>query len=108
VKALRFHSPIASCHNIFFPPRLEVVVEQQNPHGLPSHSGNQSPRKRARPFLQTPSLRLQKQGSRATAAVDLNYASRFGSHSEPVALLTNQFLRDLGYAVNLADLRSLL
>src|ERR1039458_9281809 len=29
-------------HHIFFPPRLEVVVEEQNPNGFPSHAGNQS------------------------------------------------------------------
>ena len=65
-------------------------------------------RKRAKPLLANSLVRPAKQGSRATAVVGLNYASRFESHSEPVALLTNQFLRDLGYAVNLADLRSLL
>jgi hypothetical protein len=65
-------------------------------------------RKRAKPLLAGALVKPPKQGSRATAAVELNYASRFGSHSEPVALLTNQFLRDLGYAVNLADLRTLL
>src|SRR5205823_14996540 len=30
-------------HHIFFPPRLEVVVEEQNPDGLPSHAWDQSP-----------------------------------------------------------------
>jgi hypothetical protein len=65
-------------------------------------------RKRARPLPANALVKPAKQGSRAAAAIDLNYAFRFGSHSEPVALLTNQFLRDLGYAVNLADLRSLL
>jgi hypothetical protein len=34
--------------------------------------------------------------------------SLFQSDGDPVALLTNQFLRDLGYSVSLADLRSLL
>src|SRR5580692_9735547 len=28
---------IPAHHHIFFPPRLEVVVEQQNPNCLPSH-----------------------------------------------------------------------
>lgn len=65
-------------------------------------------RKRARPLPAGALVKPAKPGSRATAALDFNYASRFGSHSEPIALLTNQLLRDLGYAVNLADLRSLL
>lgn len=65
-------------------------------------------RKRARPLPADALVRPAKQGSRATAAVDLNYASRFGNHSEAVALITNQLLRDLGYAGNLADLRALL
>src|SRR5258708_638327 len=34
---------IPAHHHIFFPPRLEVVVEQQNPDCFPSHSWNQSP-----------------------------------------------------------------
>lgn len=33
---------------------------------------------------------------------------RCGSRAEPAALIANQFLRDLGYAANLTDLRSLL
>ena len=33
----------SATHHIFFPPRLEVVVEQQNADGFSSHSGNQSP-----------------------------------------------------------------
>jgi len=65
-------------------------------------------RKRARPLLADALVKAPTQGSRATSFVDLNYASRFGSHGEPVALLTNQLLRDLGYGVNLADLRTLL
>jgi hypothetical protein len=65
-------------------------------------------RQRARPLPTNALVKPAKRGSRATAAADLNYTSRFGTHSEPVALITNQFLRDLGYAVNLADLRSLL
>ncbi|MBZ5596540.1 MAG: ATP-binding protein [Acidobacteriia bacterium] len=65
-------------------------------------------RKRARTLLTSALVKAPMQGSRGGAFVNLNYASRFGSHSEPVALLTNQLLRDLGYAVNLADLRTLL
>src|SRR3979409_206985 len=29
-------------HHIFFPPRLEVVVEEQHPDGFPSYARNQS------------------------------------------------------------------
>jgi hypothetical protein len=39
---------------------------------------------------------------------DITYASRTASHAEPVALLTNQLLRDLGHATKLADLKALL
>ena len=45
-KALSSSTPcrfIPAHHHIFFPPRLEVVVEQQNTDGLPSHTRNQSP-----------------------------------------------------------------
>ena len=65
-------------------------------------------RKRAKPLLANALVKPPKQGSRAMSAVGVNYADRFGRHSEPVALMTNQFLRDLGYAVNLADLKSLI
>ncbi|MBZ5725832.1 MAG: ATP-binding protein [Acidobacteriia bacterium] len=66
------------------------------------------PRKRATPLSSTVLTKAKKQGVRAYAAVDLNYAARCGSHAEPVAILSNQFLRDLGYAANIADLRPLL
>src|SRR5215467_7552271 len=39
----RYSSVSSGTHHIFFPPRLEVVVEQQNPNRFPSHPGNQSP-----------------------------------------------------------------
>jgi hypothetical protein len=29
-------------HHIFFPPRLEVVVQQQNPYGFASHARDES------------------------------------------------------------------
>jgi hypothetical protein len=64
-------------------------------------------RKRPKPLLTDALIKAVRQGARANAAVDLSYAARCGSHAEPVALLTNQLLRDLGYAANLADLRSL-
>src|ERR1039457_3317461 len=32
----------SATHHIFFPPRLEVVVEEQNPDGFPSHAWDQS------------------------------------------------------------------
>src|SRR5260370_13777918 len=31
----------AATHHVFFPPRLEVVVEEQNSDGFPSHARNQ-------------------------------------------------------------------
>ena len=65
-------------------------------------------RKRARPLPTNALVKPAKQGTRGRAATALNYSSRFGSHAEPVAFLTNQFLRDLGYAVNLMDLRFVL
>src|SRR5271157_668912 len=36
-------SSSSATHHIFFPPRLEVVVEEQHPNGFPSRTGNQSP-----------------------------------------------------------------
>ncbi|HSB15077.1 MAG TPA: hypothetical protein VLE22_11505 [Bryobacteraceae bacterium] len=33
----------SATHHIFFPPRLEVVVEEQNPNRFPSHAWNQPP-----------------------------------------------------------------
>src|SRR5450755_2194605 len=38
-----YSSLSSATHHIFFPPRLEVVVEQQNPNGLSSDSRNQFP-----------------------------------------------------------------
>jgi hypothetical protein len=43
-----------------------------------------------------------------TGAVEINFCDRIGSHKDPVALLTNQLLRSMGYSVKLADLRALL
>src|SRR5215471_10261283 len=38
-----YSSSRSATHHIFFPPRLEVVVEQQNPDGLPTHLRYQFP-----------------------------------------------------------------
>src|SRR5689334_9208247 len=38
-----YSSLSSATHHIFFPPRLEVVVEVQNPNGFPSHPGDQPP-----------------------------------------------------------------
>src|SRR5271154_1546614 len=38
-----YSSLSSATHHIFFPPRLEVVVKEQNPDGFPSHAWNQSP-----------------------------------------------------------------
>src|SRR6266568_1815657 len=38
-----YSSLSSATHHILFPPRLKVVVEQQNPDGLSSHSRNQAP-----------------------------------------------------------------
>jgi hypothetical protein len=65
-------------------------------------------RRRAKPLSTSALTKATKQGSRANGAVDLTYATRTGNHAEPVALVTNQLLRDLGHAANLADLRLLL
>jgi hypothetical protein len=67
-----------------------------------------SHRKRVRPLPTDLLTKALKQGTRATAGTNLTYATRWRSRSEPVALVTNQLLRDLGHAANLADLRSLL
>ena len=104
-----------------YPGEAQIVAQLQveNLPLLERSSGTQSAcsfgfyerdgrRKRAKPLLADALTNPAKQGSRAAAAVRLNYASRFASHRESVALLTNQLLRDLGYAVRLADLRSLL
>jgi len=61
-------------------------------------------RKRARPLLAGALVRPPKPGTRSFAAADITYATRWGSHAEPVAILTNQLLRDLGYAATLSDL----
>lgn len=65
------------------------------------------PRKRAKVLTTDKLTRASQHGAMATAFVDLTYATRWGSHAEPVALLTNQLLRDLGYSATLDDLRSL-
>ena len=36
-----YSSLSSATHHIFFPPRLEVVAEEQNPDGFPSHPRNQ-------------------------------------------------------------------
>src|ERR1035437_7363249 len=36
-----YSSSSSATHHIFFPPRLQVVVEQENPNGFPSHLGDQ-------------------------------------------------------------------
>jgi hypothetical protein len=66
------------------------------------------PRKRARPLPVDALSGSQRNGISTTAVVDLSYANRWGSHAEPVSVLVNQLLRDLGYATNLVDLRSCL
>src|SRR5271170_5976128 len=38
-----YSSLSSATHHIFFPPRLEVVVEEQNSDGFPSHSRDQTP-----------------------------------------------------------------
>src|SRR5580693_1749504 len=38
-----YSSSRSATHHIFFPPRLEVVVEQQNTDGFPAHSWHQFP-----------------------------------------------------------------
>lgn len=72
------------------------------------HYDRDGPRRRARPLATSAITRAEKQASRGTAMVDLTYATRCGSHAEPVALLTNELLRDLGHSTSLADLRALL
>jgi hypothetical protein len=66
-----------------------------------------SPRRRARVLTTNKLTRAVKHGARATAAVDLTYATRFSNRPEAVAILANQLLRDLGYSASLDDLRSL-
>jgi hypothetical protein len=65
------------------------------------------PRKRAKVLTADRLTRASRHGAMATAFVDLTYAKRSGSHAEPVALIANQLLRDLGYSASLDDLRSL-
>jgi hypothetical protein len=64
-------------------------------------------RKRAKVLTTDRVTRAAQHGTMATAFVNLTYATRWGSHAEPVALLANQLLRDLGYSASLDDLRSL-
>jgi hypothetical protein len=66
------------------------------------------PRRRAKALSTDALTKPAKQRMQAKAAVDLTYSTRYGNHAEPVALVTNQLLRDLGYAASLTDLRSLL
>ena|ERR1700722_7074341 len=80
---------------------------QQSAYGSAFYE-KQGPRRRAKPLLTEAMTGTQKQSGWKTAAVDLTYATRRGNHAEPVSILVNQFLRDLGYATNLADLRACL
>jgi hypothetical protein len=66
------------------------------------------PRKRASPLPTNALTKAATPGTRATAMTELTYATRSASHSEAVAILTNQLLRDLGHSTRLADLRALL
>jgi hypothetical protein len=66
------------------------------------------PRRRARPLGTDALTGTQRPGARTLAAAELTYATRWGNHAEVVSILVNQFLRDLGYASNLADLRACL
>jgi hypothetical protein len=66
-----------------------------------------SPRKRAKVLTTDQMTRSVQHGARATANVDLTYATRHGDRPEAVALLANQLLRDLGYSARLDDLRGL-
>jgi hypothetical protein len=66
-----------------------------------------SPRKRAKALTTDSTIRSQKHAERATAAVDLTYATRHNDRPEAIAVLANQLLRDLGYAARLDDLRAL-
>ena len=66
-----------------------------------------SPRKRAKVLTIDKMTRSVQHGASATASVDLTYATRHGDRPEPVTLLANQLLRDLGYSARLDDLRSL-
>ena len=68
---------------------------------------NGSPRKRAKVLTADKLTRSVKHGARATAAVDLTYATRHSNRPEAVAILGNQLLRDLGYSASLDDLRAL-
>ncbi len=68
---------------------------------------NGSPRKRAKVLTADKLTRSVKHGARATAAVDLTYATRHSNRPEAVAILANQLLRDLGYSASLDDLRAL-
>jgi hypothetical protein len=62
----------------------------------------------AKALLKDSVVKAEVQGTRATAAVDLTYANRSASHAEPVAILANQLLRDLGYATDLRELQRLM
>ena len=66
------------------------------------------PRRRAKPLPANALTGAQRPGARMVAAVELTYATRWGNRAEPVSILVNQFLRDLGYAADLADLRACL
>ena len=66
------------------------------------------PRRRARPLAADALTGTQRTGARMVAAAELTYATRWGNHAEVVSIVVNQFLRDLGYASDLADLRACL
>jgi len=66
-----------------------------------------SPRKRAKVLTTDKLTRSVKHGARATAAIDLTYATRYSNRPNAIAILANQLLRDLGYSATLDDLRSL-
>lgn len=66
------------------------------------------PRRRARPLAADALSCTQKTGARIVAAAELTYATRWGNHAEVVSIVVNQFLRDLGGASDLADLRACL
>jgi len=63
------------------------------------------PRRRVKPLSSEALTGTQRPGT--TAVTDLTYATRWSSHAEPISLVVNRFLRDLGYAANLTDLRAL-
>ena len=65
------------------------------------------PRRRVKALSTEALTGMQRPGIRTTAVIDLTYATRSGSHAEPVSIVVNRFLRDLGYAADLTELRAL-